>query len=346
MPIMAFQFYRQLFVFVRLTVLLVLLATIVGILVWHDYQHFMVTPLFQNKTRLIYDIKSGASLKKVATDLTKLGVLDHPWYFVLLARVEGKAGKIKTGEYRITSSVLPRDLLEQFVTGRVIQHAFTIVEGWSFRQVRDALANNKILQHTLSAVPDSAIMAQLGKPASHPEGWFYPDTYYFARGSTDLEVLRRALKTMGQKLQKLWQMRDLNLLLTSPYQALILASIVEKESALTTERARIAGVFLRRLQKKMRLQSDPTVIYGIGAMFDGDIKKRDLRKDTPYNTYVHKGLPPTPIGMPSKESLEAVMHPQRGLFLYFVADGTGGHAFSTTLREHNAAVRRYRLRRK
>ena len=224
---------------------------------------------------------------------------------------------------------------------RQVQYRITLVEGWTFRQFAQALAADPVLIHELDLDdPYAWDPGTLFEGMGHAEGWFLPETYQFTRGDSDRDILLRSNAAMNEALQAAWQGRDTGLPLDSPYELLILASIIEKETALDAERDRIAGVFVRRLNKGMRLQTDPTVIYGIGETFDGDIKRRDLRTDTPYNTYTRHGLPPTPIAMPGRASLEAAAHPADGEALYFVADGKGGHTFSKTLAEHQAAVNR------
>jgi UPF0755 protein len=219
------------------------------------------------------------------------------------------------------------------------------VEGWTFRQLLSALRRHEAVRDTLDGLSDEAIMARLGYPGKHPEGRFLPETYQFPRGTSDLEFLRRAYDGMQRALAAAWQGRAEDLPLDSPHEALVLASIVEKETGLASERARIAGVFVRRLRRGMRLQTDPTVIYGLGEAFDGNLRRRDLAADTPYNTYTRAGLPPTPICLPGKAAIEAVMHPAHGTSLYFVARGDGSHQFSDTLEAHNRAVQKYQLNR-
>jgi UPF0755 protein len=247
----------------------------------------------------------------------------------------------RAGEYRLAPVMRPRELLELLASGRVITYRLTLVEGWNFRQVAQLLDGNEVLEHRFElsdAAQWPALAAELD--IEHPEGWFLPETYQFVRGDSDLDLLRRAHRAMRQALEEAWAGRREDSPLQSPYELLVLASIIEKETALDEEREQIAGVFSRRLQRGMRLQTDPTVIYGIGESFDGDIRRRDLQTDTPYNTYTRHGLPPTPIAMPSHASLWAAARPADGDTLYFVADGKGGHTFSATLAEHQAAVRR------
>ena len=248
------------------------------------------------------------------------------------------ANRIRAGEYRLTSDLVPDTLLALLVSGQSVSYSLTLLEGWNIRQVRAAVAAHDALQHTLHGVDDQELMDRLGLPGAHPEGRFFPDTYHFARGMTDLEFLRRAQRKMDDELAAAWAERAEDLPLANAYEALILASIIEKETGQADERAEIAGVFARRLRKGMKLQTDPTVIYGLGESFDGDIRRRDLRTDTPYNTYTRHGLPPTPIAMPGRASVLAAAHPAPGDALFFVANGEGGHTFSATLKEHQAAV--------
>jgi len=334
----------------RLRPLLIALALLVfagaAAVLWLklDYDRFLATPLAV-ETPVVFEIQRGDSLRGVARRLAAEGWLDRPQYLVWLGRESGLAGRIQPGEYRIEPDTRPRVLLERFARGAVIQYPVTIVEGWTVPQLRAYLRELDFLQHTLEGVPDVDLLQTLGLPPGHPEGRFLPDTYHFPRGTPDRAVLRRAYRAMAEYLAQAWEGRDPDLPLETPYEALILASIVEKETGLASERPQIAGVFIRRLKRGMRLQTDPTVIYGMGADFDGNIRRRDLRRDTPYNTYTRKGLPPTPIALPGRAAIDAVLHPAPGDALYFVARGDGSHQFSATLAEHNRAVRKYQLRR-
>ena len=267
-----------------------------------------------------------------------------------LAEIVGEAGEANRqigaelrGAVQDHQGVAPRIDL-RMVLGR-LRHAEQRIDFRKDHRQRADLAQQPFLVHTLDGVDDAELMQRLERPGQHPEGWFLPDTYHFPRGTRDIVVLRRALQAMERHLEQNWERRRPDLPLDSPYEALILASIVEKETGIPEERARIAGVFVRRLERGMRLQTDPTVIYGMGDAFDGNIRRRDLRTDTPYNTYTRGGLPPTPIALPSAEAVTAVMHPAAGEALYFVSRGDGSHVFSATLQEHNRAVRRYQLNR-
>lgn len=299
-------------------------------------------------------VAPGATLRGVLQQLHAQGLLEHPRLFELYLRCCHASGNalppsVRKGRYLIEPGSTPLAILQQLVEGRVILEQFTIVEGWTFAQLREALQAQQPVQHTLTALNDAELMRALGYGDEFPEGRFAPDTYRFAEETTDREILQMAHEAQARILAKAWQSRTPDLPLASPDQALALASIVERESALASERPRIAGVYLNRLRMGMRLQSDPSVIYGIRDHYDGTIHTRDLRTDTPYNTYTRAGLPPTPIAMPGHEAIWATVHPELTDALYFVAiaDGTGGHYFSATLAEHNKAVQRYltRLRR-
>ncbi|MDJ0805493.1 MAG: endolytic transglycosylase MltG [Gammaproteobacteria bacterium] len=328
----------------RLLGILILACSILLAWGWIEYNHFIQSPLNLPDEGLTYQLHPGSSVHSLSADLANKGVIEHPLLLRLYARLTNQAGNLKAGEYWIPIEATPGRLLEILSSGKVLQHALTLVEGWTFKQMMSAIQQHPVLEHRLTGLSDKAIMQRLGYPDEHPEGRFYPDTYHFPRGTTDVEFLRRAYRQMQQFLAAEWAKRDENLPLRTPYEALILASIVERETALPEERAKIAGVFIRRLRKGMRLQTDPTVIYGMGDAFDGNIRRRDLQTDTPYNTYVHKGLTPTPIAMPSGAAIRAVCHPESGNALYFVATGDGGHIFSATLDEHNRAVRKYQLK--
>jgi UPF0755 protein len=262
---------------------------------------------------------------------------------VWLGRETDAAHRLQTGEYRITADMTPARLLETLTSGDVIQHALVIVEGQTFREVLATVRDSDALQMTLDLSDTSDIMVRLGHANEHPEGRLLPDTYHFPTGTTDVAFLQRAYNAMAEKLAAAWDGRDEDLPFRTPYEALILASIVEKETGQADERPMIAGVFVQRLRKGMRLQTDPTVIYGLGEEFDGNIRRRDLLADTPYNTYTRDGLPPTPIAMPGRHAIDAVMHPDEKGYLYFVARGDGSHYFSRTLKEHNQAVKKYQL---
>lgn len=288
-------------------------------------------------------IAPGMPLKRVAGRLAEAGVIRHPLLFEGWGRLTGRASRIRAGEYDFPALTTPREAMARLVSGEVVMHSVTLVEGWTFAQARRALATHPALVSTAAQLDGEAVMEHLGKPGESPEGWFLPETYRFPRGTNALEILRGAHRAMERALEQAWEDRAEGLPLETPYDALILASIVEKESALEAERAAIAGVFVRRLQKGMRLQTDPTVIYGLGEGFDGNLRRRDLDADGPFNTYTRRGLPPTPIALPGRGALRATVRPAPGDALFFVATGEpdGSHAFSATLEEHNRAVQRY-----
>jgi len=289
------------------------------------------------------DVRRGSSLTSIAAELSTAGMLTHPRVLSWYGRLTGEAGRVQAGEYRLEPGVTARSLLQQLISGQVILHALTILEGWTVRELIVALAGNPAIEPTLSAASPEELAQALGLEMAHAEGWFFPDTYRFPRGTTDKEVLMVAHDLMREKLAEAWAMRAPGTNLKNPYEALILASIVERESALASERPQVAGVFTRRLELGMRLQTDPTVIYGLGSDFDGNLTRRHLKTDSPYNTYTRKGLPPTPIALPGEGALYAAVNPDDGSTLYFVATGRddGSHVFTETLEEHNAAVARY-----
>ena len=291
----------------------------------------------------VFLIRSGSNIKSIAQDLARQKIIDDPWLFILLAKVRGLETRVRAGEYQIKPGLTADELLDKFAKGNAIQYKLTVIEGWSFRQLLMAIAENSIIESTLQGKSDAEIMALLGYPEQHPEGLFFPDTYRFPKGTSDVDFLKRAYQVMQKHLEREWSERDPELPLKSSYEALILASIIEKETGAGFERPLIAGVFIERLKRNMRLQTDPTIIYGLGEQYDGDIRFRDLRKDTPYNTYLHAGLTPTPIAMPGLLAIRAALHPTPTDALYFVSKGDGTHQFSATLEQHNAAVARYQL---
>ena len=324
--------------------LTIILASFVFAWLMMDFNNFIVTPLGIPTDGEVYELRPGSTVSTLANDLHEMGYLDKPLYLRLLARWDGSAKKIKAGEYQFSPGMNPRDLLNLLTSGKVMSYSLTLVEGWNFKQVRQAVGQHSALTQTLKHLSPAEIMKELGYPDEHPEGRFLPDTYRFPRGTTDKAFLRRAHEAMRKILEREWSERQEGLPLKTPYEALILASIVEKETGLASERPAIAGVFIRRLRKGMKLQTDPTVIYAMGDEYKGNIRRRDLRRDSPYNTYVHKGLTPTPISMPGADAIRSVLHPEDGKALYFVARGDGSHQFSATLKEHNQAVRKYQLK--
>jgi UPF0755 protein len=326
-------------------VALILLAGIglVALLLYQTNQ-FLETPLAIRGKGEVITVKPGASLKQVARELRQAGLIGNDLYLYGYARIQGKARQIQAGEFFLPTGTTPRGLLDILQNGEALHYRLTLIEGWSFKEVMVAINANDILLHELQGLDDAQIMRRLGYPDAHPEGRFFPDTYGFTRGTTDIQFLQRAYRKMDQELEALWQQRAEQMILKSPYEALILASIIEKETGAPVERPEISGVFSRRLQLGMRLQTDPTVIYGMGEAYQGNIRRQDLKTDTPYNTYTRMGLPPTPICMPGRAAIEAALNPQEGDSLYFVAKGDGTHAFSSNLREHNKAVRRFQLK--
>ena len=284
----------------------------------------------------------GSSIRTLANQLIEKDLLENKYYLLIWGKLNRQETRLQAGEYVITPGLSLARLLNNMVAGNVVQHDLVLIEGYTFRQILQTIWQNSRITKQLENLSDEEIMTALGHEGEHPEGRFYPDTYYISRGVTDIELLNRAYDEMARILQEEWQQRAENLPLKSSYEALILASIVEKESAIAEERPLIAGLFINRLRKKMRLQTDPTVIYGI-ENYDGNIRFRDLRKDTPYNTYTRHGLPPTPIALAGREAIHATLHPDKTNYLYFVAygDGSGKHVFSTNLKDHEKAVDRY-----
>jgi UPF0755 protein len=325
-----------------LTILVVLGALAAAGLAWWGNK-WLQEPIAGLREHTTFEVPRGAHLRSVATALHERGLLDQPDVWIVWSRLMRRDSTLKAGEYELTPGLTPKALLTLLSSGQVLLHSITFIEGSTFADVRNALVANEAVRNEYRDRSDSEIMRALGEPDLHPEGEFFPDTYRFPRGTSDLEILKIAHRRMQDELQKAWDKRAADLPLASPYEALILASIVEKETALESERAQIAGVFVERLRRGMRLQTDPTVIYGMGLTYDGNIRRVDLSRDTPYNTYTRPGLPPTPIAMPSLESLQAAVQPDRSGALFFVATGAGdgSHYFSKTLEEHNLAVKRY-----
>lgn len=292
------------------------------------------------------EIPKGSSVRDLALELDRRKLLDRPAIYIeLLARMDGVAHRIRAGEFRVSAGTTPWGLLNQLVDGRgIVEYSLTLIEGWTFGEMMAAVRSHPVLVSTLGDSEPPAIMETLGAGGIHPEGQFLPDTYQFPRGTTDVQFLLRARSAMQEVLAEEWPRRAEDLPLKGPYEAVILASIIEKETGLAEERGQISGVFVRRLKRGMRLQTDPTVIFGMGDAFDGNLRRADLRRDTPYNTYTRAGLPPTPIAMPGRDAIRASLHPEAGDTLYFVAKGDGSHYFSTSLSEHNRAVRTYQLK--
>ncbi|WP_201314841.1 endolytic transglycosylase MltG [Dyella sp. EPa41] len=333
--------------FWRVFALLVLLAMAGAVAYgWIDYQRFVRSPLAVSAQTPSVDVGKGSNLRDVVGLLRGQHVTTTgPLYWRVLAEQLRVAGRLHAGEYALTTGMTPRDLLLNMAAGKVLQRNFTIVDGWTFRDLRQALAKADKLRQDGAGLDDAQLMVKIGAPGEMPEGRFLPETYAYVKGDTDLDILRRAHAAMAKMLDTLWAQRDSQVPLATPYDALILASIVEKETGRADERPRIAGVFVRRLQNHMLLQTDPTVIYGMGESYAGNIHKSDLTTDTPYNTYTRQGLPPTPIAMPGKPAIEAALHPAQGSELYFVSRGDGSHVFSSSLDEHNRNVACYQLKR-
>ena len=327
----------------RLIGIIVLLASLIIGWQWMGYRTFLETPLQVPEEGLLLEVKKGSNLRQIGRRLQAEGVLGNAELLYWHARWHKMAERIRAGEFLIPKGTTPPGLLEILVSGKTVSYRLTLVEGWNFRQVLKAVANDPVLDHKLDYSIPADVMNQLGFPEIHPEGRFFPDTYVFPRGTTDVDFLKRAYQRMQRELAEAWSERSEDIQVKTAEEALILASIVEKETGVPEERGRIAGVFDRRLKRGMKLQTDPTVIYGMGERYKGNIRRRDLREDTPYNTYVHKGLPPTPICMPGREAIDAALHPAEGRAIYFVANGDGSHVFSETLKQHNAAVRKYQL---
>lgn len=288
-----------------------------------------------------FTLRQGSSLTSVAKQLVAQDVISEQYSFIALGRLFGHATNLKAGSYVLDKPLTHIELLKTITEGNVSQGSITFVEGWTFAQMRQALDAYAAIKHDTRGLSDQEILKRVSGKPQHPEGLFFPDTYFFSQGMSDLVILKRAYKNMQARVNEAWQARASALPYKTPYEALIMASIVEKESAKASERPIIAAVFLNRLRQGMKLQTDPTVIYGLGASFDGNLRKRDLLSDAPYNTYTREGLPPTPIAMPGWGAIHASLHPAKTDALYFVSKGDGSHVFSATLEEHNRAVAKY-----
>jgi UPF0755 protein len=302
---------------------------------------YATTPVEVPQASRQFHINQGQGLSQVARSLESKSIITNGAAFIILARLLGKAAEIKAGSYEVPGAIAPLVLLQKFEKGEFAKGQIRFIEGWTFRQVRAVLDGHPGLRHDTRDLAPAEILERLGAPERHPEGLFFPDTYFFSAGTSDLAVLRQAYGKMQERLAALWPGRAKGLPLASPYEALVLASIVEKETGVESEREIIAAVFVNRLKRGMRLQADPTVIYGLGEAFDGNLRKRDLLTDRPYNSYTRAGLPPSPIAMPGEGALRATLNPARSKALYFVARGDGSHEFSDTLAQHNRAVAKY-----
>lgn len=319
-----------------------LVAVLLGLTAW-QVDRFMSSEAQVPENGIDFEIASGSSFSVVTRELVEQGIIESDRWFRLYGRWSGQAGAVQAGHYLLLPGATPHSMLRQFTSGAVRLYSFTIIEGWNHRDLLAALHANEEIQASMTDEDWVGLLADLGASVSHPEGLFLPETYRFARGTTDRSLLAQAYRLQQKVLAEEWASRDSSIPLQSPYEALILASIVEKETARADERQRIAGVFTRRLEKRMRLQTDPTVIYGIGPTFNGNLTRKDLRTDTPYNTYTRRGLPPTPIAMPGRAAIRAAVNPAPGEELFFVATGLGdgSHSFSRTMDEHDAAVAEY-----
>jgi UPF0755 protein len=314
----------------------------VGFASWMAWFASAALPLKLNGQDFVdFDIRPGLGLKGAAQTMVEAGIVMPPWQFALLGRLTGRDRTIKAGSYEVGPGVTAWQLLEKLTAGDVTQTEIVIVEGKTFRELRAKLDAHPDLRHDTANLSDSEILRQIGASEAHPEGRFFPDTYLFARQSSDLAIYRRAYQAMQRRLAAAWESRDPSVPYRSIDEALIMASIVEKETGTPADRGKVASVFVNRLKRGMLLQTDPTVIYGLGDRFDGNLRKRDLLADTAYNTYTRAGLPPTPIALPGMASLQAALHPPPSDFLYFVARGDGSSVFSRTLEEHNRAVNKY-----
>lgn len=329
------------------SLMLALALSAAGLYLWNDYQQFSNRPLHDHKEPVVVTLGSGQRIDSVLEQLRSAGVSTGPrWQWLLLLRHSGMAGKLKAGEYAVSNKLTPRKLLIAIAEGRVVQHRLTIFDGITFKDLRKELARHPALAQTIEGLSNEEILRRIGSTRSHAEGLFMPDTYFFPRGFSDLDLLKRAYWDMEKALDAAWAQRHDDITLDTPYEALIMASIIEKETGKASERPQISGVFARRMRIGMRLQTDPTVIYGMGDTFDGNLRRSDLRTDTEYNTYTRHGLPPTPIALPSRAALLAAVQPAPGNTLYFVSRGDGSHEFTSNLRDHNNAVARFQLKRR
>lgn len=323
-------------------VLLILLSFGGGWL-WMDYQKALYAPAV--KTEKVYvEINKGDSLSEIADKLEAQNLAIKPIWFKVIAFQDNSARKLRTGEYELSQGMTIRNIIDLFVQGKTQQYAITFPEGWTFKEVMQEIRENPNLEHTLDNIPVEQVMMQLGAQIKMPEGQFFPDTYFFEKHMSDISLLKRAYDKMQTVLQEEWKHKAEGLPFKSPYEALILASIIEKETGTESERPLISGVFIRRLKNGIPLQTDPTVIYGMGERYRGNIGHEDLKNATPYNTYMVKGLPPTPIAMPGRQAIHSALHPDNSDTLYFVARGDGTHVFSSSLKEHNQAVNLYQRR--
>ncbi|WP_323752925.1 endolytic transglycosylase MltG [Marinobacter sp.] len=322
----------------------IIAAAAIGLWVWQGLDTLKKPVALEEP--VLFSVEHGTSFNGLAHKFAQQGLVQDSLWLRLYGRLKPEHTRIKAGDYELTPGMTPLDIVESMVEGKVKLWAVQFIEGWTFADLRSALAKSENLEKVTTDWSDEQIMESVGAGDQHPEGWFFPDTYMFSGSETDLDILKRAYSRMASLLEQEWAERAKDLPYETPYQALIMASIVERETGAPYERQQVAGVFVRRLVKGMRLQTDPTVIYGMGDNYDGRIRKRDLRTHTPYNTYRIDGLPPTPIALPGRDSIHAALHPDDGDTLYFVARGDGSHKFSRTLAEHQRAVRAFQLNRK
>ena len=329
------------------SLVLLLIITVIAAAWWlqEDMQKQLNQPLAIEQDQVLV-VRPGQSLKALARQLVEKNWISQPYYLVFESRRRKISAQIKAGEFTIKPGTTPLQLLDILVEGKVKQYSMTLPEGWTFRQIIDAIVANNELVKVLPSYEPKQVMAAAGYSGYFAEGRVFPDTYLFPAGTSDVDFVRRAIKTQEKVLDEEWAARDEGLPYNSPYEALIMASIIEKETGQAEERRKIAGVFVRRLQLGMKLQTDPTVIYAMAERFDGNIRRKDLSIDSPYNTYRYRGLPPTPIASPGRLAIHAALHPLPGKELYFVAKGDGSHHFSASLKEHNDAVARYQLKKK
>ncbi|NDP47984.1 MAG: endolytic transglycosylase MltG [Sulfuriferula multivorans] len=324
----------------RVLVLAVLFALVsAGGLVWYGNQTLRFEPLPK-----IVNVPPGTHLRSLGVILEREGIIGNARVFWLMGRVMGKGGTLMAGAYSLDKPVTPLEVLDKIERGEIFQATVRFIEGWNWREIRTAIAAQPLLINESASMSNAEILRAIGAEETHPEGLLFPDTYFFAPHTSDIKVLRRAYRLQHEKLMAAWEKRAIGLPYRTPYEALIMASIVEKETGAAFERPQIAGVFLNRLKLGMRLQTDPTVIYGLGERYDGNLRKVDLQTDTPYNTYTRAGLPPTPIAMPSEAAILAALNPAKTEALYFVSRGNGTHVFSNSLDAHNQAVNRFQRR--
>jgi len=332
----------------RKKIILIALIIIGAVLLagYLQFKQFIESPLIIQQDQARINVTSGSSLKRIARQLAEQGLITQPRLFEWYVRLQGNANRIQAGEYIINKNTNPAQFLTMLTSGKVVQYSFTIIEGWTVKQLLTELAKQPMLTHTLTKADTNNLLSLLDIANDFPnaEGQLFPNTYNYVRDAKDSSIIKRAYQAMQKHLEEQWAQRDSGLPYKTSYEMLIMASIIEKETGNKGEREKISGVFVRRLRKGMRLQTDPTIIYGMGDKYKGNIRRRDLRADNPYNTYTRAGLPPTPIAFPGLAAIKATLHPDNEKALYFVARGDGGHVFSATLTEHNEAVIKYQLK--